>query len=243
MNFILIWGHVRKNNGVLWLRFDDVDQARCDDTFIDGTKNLLNYLGMDWDNEYSQQKNKLPEYKRVMSQLPHYVCSCSRQEIEKRTGGKSYDGHCRDRNLTYTAGENAIRFLSSSSPQADFVLWRREDLPAYHLTCLCDDEAMGITTVIRGKDLEESTRVQKELSNSLSQNPLATIDYFHHRLLLNNAGEKLSKTRQDGELISLMKKKVEKKIILGTLATKMNLSHELHETEDFLKLNIQDFLV
>lgn len=243
MNFILTWGHVRKNNGVLWLRFDDIDEARCDDTFINETKKLLNYLGMDWDNEYSQQKLKLSEYKRLMNKLPHYVCSCSRQEIEKRTGSKNYDGHCRDRNLTYTVGENAIRFLSSSSPQADFILWRREDLPAYHLTCLYDDQTMGINTVIRGKDLEVSTRVQKELSKSLSQDPLATIDYFHHRLLLNNAGEKLSKTRQDGELISLMKQKVEKKIILGTLATKMNLSHELNETEDFLKPNIQDFLV
>jgi glutamyl-Q tRNA(Asp) synthetase len=76
------------------------------------------------------------------------------------------------------------------------VVIARKDVPAsYQLAVVVDDAAQGVTLVTRGEDLLDATHVQRLLQASLG---LPEPHYHHHRLLLNDAGERLSK--RDGAL-------------------------------------------
>lgn len=233
MNFALTWGHVRKVKGKLWLRFDDMDQDRCQPHFAEDSKTVLSYLGITWDEEYSNQPSRILAYQKYLTKIPHYVCDCSRKEIQDRTGGDHhYDGHCRNRSLNYVPKATSIRFISPQGPKHDFVLWRREDQPSYHLTCVHDEEVMGINFVLRGEDLLESTEVQRELSRSMAHDPLKNITYVHHPLILSSNGEKLSKSRGDGELLSLIKQGKSSESIWQDLGRRMG--RKLNGVEDLL---------
>jgi glutamyl-tRNA synthetase len=88
-----------------------------------------------------------------------------------------------DRNLgmqTYTAGEDF----------GDFVVWRRDDVPAYQLAVVADDLDMRITEVVRGRDLLKSTARQLLLYQALGA---ATPDFFHCELVTDRSGNRLAK--------------------------------------------------
>jgi glutamyl-tRNA synthetase len=72
----------------------------------------------------------------------------------------------------------------------DFVIWRRDDVPAYQLAVVVDDAAMQITEVVRGADLLRSTARQILLQRALG---LATPQYDHCSLLCDEHGVRLAK--------------------------------------------------
>lgn len=72
----------------------------------------------------------------------------------------------------------------------DFLVWRRDDLPAYQLAVVVDDAAMGITEVVRGEDLLTSTFRQLLLYKALSLTPPS---FFHCRLVRDEWGRRLAK--------------------------------------------------
>ena len=72
----------------------------------------------------------------------------------------------------------------------DFLVWRRDDVPAYQLAVVVDDAAMRITEVVRGADLLKSTARQLLLMRALGY---ATPDYFHCELVRDAAGVRLAK--------------------------------------------------
>jgi glutamyl-Q tRNA(Asp) synthetase len=76
------------------------------------------------------------------------------------------------------------------SRDGDFVIYRRDDLPAYHLAVVVDDAAQGITDIVRGADLLASTPLHIHLQRRLA---LPTPAYWHIPLIRDEAGEKLSK--------------------------------------------------
>lgn len=72
----------------------------------------------------------------------------------------------------------------------DFVIWRRDDVPAYQLACVVDDAAMRITEVVRGTDLLKSTARQLLLYRTLELTP----PMWHHcPLVRDKAGQRLAK--------------------------------------------------
>jgi len=73
---------------------------------------------------------------------------------------------------------------------ADFLLWRRDDIPAYQLAVVVDDAAMQITEVVRGADLLKSTARQLLLIRALGY---ATPAYFHCPLLRDEKNVRLAK--------------------------------------------------
>jgi glutamyl-tRNA synthetase len=84
-------------------------------------------------------------------------------------------------------------FVAGCSPGADFgdfVVWRKDGLPSYQLACAVDDAAMGVTEVVRGRDLLKSTARQMLLQQALG---LATPRYFHCELMRDGAGVRLAK--------------------------------------------------
>ncbi len=72
----------------------------------------------------------------------------------------------------------------------DFVVWRRDDVPAYQLAVVVDDAAMRITEVVRGADLLKSTARQLLLLRALG---LSAPDYYHCDLIRDDAGVRLAK--------------------------------------------------
>lgn len=72
----------------------------------------------------------------------------------------------------------------------DFIVWRRDDIPAYQLAVVVDDAAMGITEVVRGADLLKSTARQVLLFRALG---LPAPDYYHCDLVRDEAGTRLAK--------------------------------------------------
>lgn len=72
----------------------------------------------------------------------------------------------------------------------DFLVWRRDDVPAYQLAVVVDDAAMRITEVVRGSDLLKSTARQLLLTRALGY---AAPDYFHCELVRDSAGVRLAK--------------------------------------------------
>ncbi|WP_238230661.1 glutamate--tRNA ligase family protein, partial [Methylobacterium thuringiense] len=74
----------------------------------------------------------------------------------------------------------------------DAVVARRDVPTSYHLAVVLDDDAQGITHVVRGEDLRAATDLHVLLQRLLG---LSTPAYHHHRLLLAENGEKLAKSR------------------------------------------------
>ena len=83
------------------------------------------------------------------------------------------------------------REFTSSAPDFDDAILARKDAPAaYHLACVVDDAASGVTLVVRGADLRESTPIQRLLQEVLG---LPEPRYLHHPLVTHEDGRRLAK--------------------------------------------------
>jgi glutamyl-Q tRNA(Asp) synthetase len=139
-----------------------------------------------------------------------YWCGCTRREIADSSlglaadGAHIYPGTCRagsarKRALRLRTSSETITFVDRvqgrceqvlSRDIGDFVLYRADGLFAYQLAVVVDDAAQGVTDVVRGADLLDSTPRQIYLQRLLG---LPTPRYLHVPVALDAAGEKLSK--------------------------------------------------
>lgn len=96
------------------------------------------------------------------------------------------------------------RLDTFADPKAwgDVVLARADIPTSYHLACVLDDAAQNITHIVRGKDLFYATAIHRVLQNVLD---LEEPQYNHHKLILDEDGQKLSKSRKDTSLSDLRK--------------------------------------
>ena len=202
-----------KSQGGTWaLRIDDLDPPRVAPGAVDSIFRCLEEFQMDWDGEVVFQSARLVAYEAALNQLRSqglvYACACSRKEIgDAGTGGLAYPGTCRNglppgrqaRAWRLRTGNAAIEFVDLLQGRVgqnldreigDFVLFRADNVFAYHLACTVDDDAQRITHVVRGADLMASTPQQIYLQRLLG---LSTPQYLHLPIALNAAGEKLSK--------------------------------------------------
>ncbi|MEP0549134.1 MAG: tRNA glutamyl-Q(34) synthetase GluQRS [Rhodothermales bacterium] len=108
-----------------------------------------------------------------------------------------------------------------SASTGDFVLKRRDELFAYQLAVVVDDLAMGVTEVVRGADLLDSTARQVQLIEALGGTPPA---YAHLPLVVNAEGEKLSKRDEGLTLRSLRAAGVVPDSVVGALAHSLALA-------------------
>ena len=97
------------------------------------------------------------------------------------------------------ADQGVVRFVDGlqgpletalAEATGDYVIWRRDGLPAYHLAVVVDDADEGVTTVVRGVDLLDSTAAHLHLQATLG---LPSPAYFHLPVVVNQDGQKLSK--------------------------------------------------
>ena len=147
-----------------------------------------------------------------------YPCICSRKDLAQAASAPNdaddepvYPGTCRERkhvDCADPAGLNwrfrvpdgePIEFVDLNLGRqryvagrdfGDFLVWRRDDVPAYQLAVVVDDAAMRITEVVRGADLLKSTARQLLLMRALDD---TAPDYFHCELVRDAAGMRLAK--------------------------------------------------
>ena len=206
------WLDARAAGGRWLVRIEDLDRARCMPGAADAILRTLERLGLHWDGEVLYQSRRLERYRAALAELAShtYWCGCTRREIADSSlglaadGAHIYPGTCR----AGTARKRALRVRTTMEPIAfvdrvqgqcdqvlerdigDFVLYRADGLFAYQLAVVVDDAAQGITDVVRGADLLDSTPRQIYLQRLLG---LPTPRYLHVPVALDAAGEKLSK--------------------------------------------------
>ncbi|HEY4335701.1 MAG TPA: glutamate--tRNA ligase family protein [Puia sp.] len=206
----------RQTGAKILLRIDDLDRERAERKYIDDIFDTLHFLKIDWDEgprdtedfekEYSQL-HRMDHYHRALRRLQDngevYACTCSRTQILKDSPDGSYPGTCRDKNIPLDTENACWRLhtpLSADLPKQiqDFIVRKKDGFPAYQLTSVIDDLHYGIDLVVRGEDLRDSTLAQQYLATVLKEDRFARIAFYHHPLLLDATGKKLSKT--DGDI-------------------------------------------
>ena len=148
-----------------------------------------------------------------------YPCTCSRKDLAHAASAPNdsdeepiYPGRCRHRSdaaqfpepagvnwrfrvpdaeeITFTDMNLGLQRYVAGQDFGDFLVWRRDDVPAYQLAVVVDDQSMHITEVVRGADLLKSTARQLLLIRALAY---STPDYFHCHLVRDSSGVRLAK--------------------------------------------------
>lgn len=205
----------RAGKGEWLVRIEDLDQPRTVPGAADAILRVLEGLGMAWDGEVLYQSTRDAAYRAALDDLKKhgvvYPCSCSRREIADSAvsgiDGPVYPGTCR-KGLLAGRAARAERVLTRSAKIGfndaiqgavahnlerqigDFVLKRADGLHAYQLAVVVDDDFQGVTSIVRGADLLDSTPRQIYLQQLLG---CATPRYAHLPVAVNVVGEKLSK--------------------------------------------------
>ncbi len=199
----------RKCGGRWLLRIEDLDTTRTQPGASDELRHTLERLGFTWDGPVLLQSERTALYEAELKRLDAagliYPCSCSRASLSDRAEG--YPGTCR--NGVQRAGPTALRFRLDDAGAERFddgllgpcvlelkalgdpILRRRDGLIAYQLAVVVDDEAQGVTDIVRGADLLISTGWQRALQDALGYRQPR---YLHVPLVSRADGQKLSKS-------------------------------------------------
>lgn len=216
--------------GSFRLRIEDIDSSRCRPAFVAAIQADLDWLGLGVDGPVMLQSARLAAHRAALDTLRGrgllYACTCTRSDIAAAAPhageeAPAYPGTCRGRGPPADGAPFAWRLdlarvglpmeqvwedvvagprTGSAGTLGDPVLWRKDDGPAYHLACVVDDAAQGITLVTRGRDLEGATPLQRLLQQLLG---LPAPRYLHHRLLLGPDGRRLAKRDRAATLAGL----------------------------------------
>lgn len=216
VNALYVWTLARLAGGRVLLRIEDHDRIRSRPEFERAILEDLAWLGFVPDEGLDpvvRQSDRGERYLSALRALQHahnvYVCDCSRRDIV----GECYPGTCRARRLPPDAplpADAGVRVELDTAAEVfcDLSLGRRVQTPAeqcgdlllrdrdgnwtYQFAVTVDDLDDGVDLVIRGQDLVESTGRQIKLARMLGRRDRAA--FFHHKLLLDGNGEKLSKS-------------------------------------------------
>jgi glutamyl-Q tRNA(Asp) synthetase len=218
----------RSRAGVWLLRIDDLDPSRSRPGAADKILSALEALGLIWDESVRYQSWYIERYQHGLEALQArglvYACGCSRRELGP---AGAYSGVCRNLGLSFQPGRHALRVRTGNSlirfedrvqgpveqilaaAAGDFILYRRDGVFAYHLATVLDDAEQGVTDVLRGRDLLDSTPRQIYLQGLLNLPPPS---YAHTPILLDARGRKLSKrtlapeaeTRHPGRILGYL---------------------------------------
>ena len=221
LNFRVTADLAKSLGAALALRIDDADATRYRREYAEDIFATLHDMGIAWTvgpsdvddfEQHWSQRAKTEFYREqlheaIASGLPVYACACSRaQQAGPASGGCA--GGCRSRSLALEPGRTALRVaidvdtevtmgeevVPLGEAMGDFVIWRRDDLPAYQLVSVLEDRDLGVTHIVRGHDLLSSSAAQVHLAQWTGAPNVAEAFYVHHELVTDSAGAKLSKS-------------------------------------------------
>jgi glutamyl-Q tRNA(Asp) synthetase len=217
----------RAAGGRWLLRMEDLDTPRNQPGAAEDILATLEAYGFQWDGKIAWQSRRLPLYQEALEQLRGaglaFACACTRREIGdshiNHIPGREtrYPGTCRNglapgrqaRSWRFRVPEGEVSFpdlvlgrvvQDVAAVVGDFVLQRADGINAYQLAVVVDDAEQGITRIVRGADLLDSTPRQILLQRALG---LPALDYAHLPVAANPAGEKLSKQTKAKALAGL----------------------------------------
>lgn len=196
------------NNGQWLVRMEDIDPPREQPGAADLILKALEAYGMHWHGSVIFQSERTDTYQAILDDMlsKHflYPCTCTRKKLAGSHG--VYPGYCRNEtevpaelfSLRLKCPSEVFSFDDQIQGRqsfdlghlGDFILKRKDGLYAYQLAVCVDDEFQGITHIVRGVDLLDSTVRQLHLQNVLNyQHPV----YAHIPVITQTDGNKLSK--------------------------------------------------
>lgn len=242
---LLSWLSAKSKGGAWRLRIEDLDPDRSRRDFALQLMDDLQWLGLPWDGEVVWQSQRSDIYEHYLNQLQDagltYPCYCTRADImatqapHETDGRIVYAGTCRGKTLdemgkntphatrlmvpdeiiTFCDGHYGVQEVNLTKHCGDYILRRKDGAWAYQLAVVVDDALMGITEVVRGRDLLLSTPQQLHLFRTLG---LQEPTYIHHPLLINENGQRLCKRDRSLDLGFLCEKGKTPDEIVGFLA-------------------------
>lgn len=215
---------------------------------------LKNFSQMHRVADYLQCINKLKETGQV------YACSCSRSRIMAENSNGIYPGTCRSRNLDFGGGAFALRLALKAGTKVqfcdsitgeennilleqemgDFVVLRKDGIPAYQVASLVDDIHYGINLVVRGKDLLSSTAAQLHLAKVMGADQFSAIEWHHHPLIKNEQEQKLSKSAGDMSVRKMIEKGGKRADFICRIASLMALPEKRLKTLHDLQIIFEE---
>lgn len=201
----------RSKGGSWLLRVEDIDPPREVIGSSDRIIADLSKLGLSPDGPVLYQNSRLEAYQDAVDLLLErglaYPCACSRKDL---TASGKYAGTCRSgippgkspRSIRFRVDPGVLSFFdelqgtvadSPANISGDFIIRRADGLFAYQLAVVVDDNFQGVSQVVRGADLLDSTCRQISLQKALGFSPPT---YMHLPVAVSEDGKKLSKRSQ-----------------------------------------------
>ena len=207
-------------DGRIFLRMEDLDPHRCSQEFACAAMEDLCWVGLEWSGEPIFQSRRRHLYLEAWRRLKDagfiYPCRHSRREISsfapheeepvfpvewradpreaqsfQEPAGVNWRFRVPDGESIFFSDQNfGLTEKTTLRNFGDFLIWNRDDIPAYELAVVVDDIAMGITEVVRGADLLTSTARQILLYRALGA---AEPAWFHCPLVCDAEGRRLAK--------------------------------------------------
>lgn len=215
-NFLLIQALAKECGASILLRIDNGDRERYRAPYAQHIFDTLHALGIQYNegpNDLTEleqswsQRYRLPLYNQALQQLADtgavFACTCSRTEwagclcaakhLSLSTPGAAWRLHTNDDVLTVNEW-SGTKQTSLPSAMKNFIVRKRDGLPAYQLCSVIDDVHFGVDLIVRGEDLWASTLAQLHLATVLQRSSFPETCFVHHPLLTNDDGTKLSKS-------------------------------------------------
>ena len=222
LSFVITAALAQKNKAKILLRIDDLDRLRVNEHYIQDIFDTLNFLEIPWDegpgdvrdfeDNYSQ-RHRMPFYREAMEHLRGgelvFACTCSR----KQTNSGTVDAcECQVQQIPLDTQNASWRLISGNNKlpvktyqgqlidaklpaeMHNFIVRKKDGYPSYQLTSLIDDLYYGIDLIVRGDDLWPSTLAQQQLALALGKSDFGDITFYHHPLIMETSGKKLSKS-------------------------------------------------
>jgi len=241
VNAIYVWGIARRFGGRVLVRIEDHDRQRCRPEFERAILEDLAWLGFAGDAPPVRQSERGGLYARALDRLRQagliYACDCSRKVTGHQT---RYPGTCEKKGLDESPGRTLrVRLAPSeevfddylhgrqvqkpSEQCGDLIVREREGQWTYQFAVTVDDLEQGVTLVVRGDDLLDSTGRQIQLARLLGRtNPPR---FLHHPLVMKTPTQKLSKSDKDTAVAALRAAGLSAAELIGRAAAAVGLLH------------------
>ena len=257
-HIIYVWGLAEVLGAGVVLRIEDHDRLRCRRGYEAAIYDDLEWLGFEPANVVTpdfRQSNSAVAYNDALARIQRsqhvYRCVCSRKDLaghstKSAAGEYVYSGRCREADhpantfhglrLEWGSGEETFDdgLLGPQTQEplkqcGDLLLKDRHDQWAYQFAVTVDDIRHGINLIVRGEDLLDSTGRQIRLARLLGRPEAAR--FFHHPLITDPEGVKLSKKQRSPAIRELRKSKINPATVIGEAAKAVGLLSEARPLE------------
>lgn len=243
--FLITAALARQRGWRVLMRIEDIDSPRVKTESIAGTLDILAWLGFWWEEPVVVQSKDRARHALAMERLVDlglvYASDHTRRDIEAAASAPNLGDHevrfpdslrpsdvgsvfesgrawrllTRDEVVRVRDVVVGERSFNAYAEVGDFVVWTKRDAAAYQLAVIVDDDAQGVTDVVRGDDLLSSAGRQELLARELG---LTVPRWWHVPLVLGQDGRRLAKRHGDTRLEAYREAGVTQERLIGLCA-------------------------